>query len=114
MQAAEAAEAAGAQGKFWEMHAMLYVHQDALDLDNLARYAAELRLDVDRVIVDLETHRHLPRIEEELVGGARSGVHGTPCFFIDEVRYDGPWDAASLSRAIEHARRAGHPGVRAR
>lgn len=109
--AAEAAEAAGAQGRFWEMHDTLYTHQDALDLDSLVGYAADLELDVDKVVEDLESHRHVRRIDEDFMGGVRSGVNGTPCFFINDVRHDGAWDAAALSHAIEHAR---HPHAEAR
>jgi protein-disulfide isomerase len=100
MLAAEAAEAADAQGKFWEMHETLYENQDALDFDSILEYAASLNLDTDAVRGDIESHRHLRKIQEDFMGGVRSGVNGTPCFFINGVRHDGPWDAASLSRAI--------------
>jgi protein-disulfide isomerase len=105
MVAAEAAEAADAQGKFWEMHDTLYENQDALDLDSILEYAASLDLDTEAVRADIESHRHLPKIQEDFMGGVRSGVNGTPCFFINGVRHDGPWDAASLSRAIASSRR---------
>lgn len=104
--AAEAAEAAGARGKFWDMHSTLYENQDALDLESVLEYAARLDLDTDSVRADIESHRHRPRIQEDFMGGVRSGVNGTPCFFIDGVRHDGPWDVASLSRAIASSRRA--------
>src|SRR3954470_21866200 len=63
--AAEAAEAAGTQGRFWPMHDRLFEHQDALDPQSLVQHAAALRLDVDRFVEDLETNRHLPRIRED-------------------------------------------------
>ena len=105
MLAAEAAEAADGQGKFWDMHDMLYENQDALDLDSVLDYAASLALDIDAMRADIESHRHLPKIQDDFMGGVRSGVNGTPCFFINGVRHDGPWDAASLSRAIASSRR---------
>ncbi len=103
--AAEAAEAADAQGKFWEMHDMLYENQHALDFESLLGYATVLSLDVDRVRDDMLTHRYLQRIQDDFMGGVRSGVNGTPCFFINGVRHDGRWDLPSLSRALETAGR---------
>ena len=100
MLAAEAAEAADAQGMFWEMHGMLYENQDALDLASILEYGASLDLDTESMRADIESHRHLRKIQEDFMGGVRSGVNGTPCFFINGVRHDGPWDVASLSRAI--------------
>lgn len=107
MLAAEAAEAADAQGNFWGMHDMLYENQDALDFDSILTYAASLDLDTAAVRADIESHRHLPKIQKDFMGGVRSGVNGTPCFFINGVRHDGPWDAASLSRAIAASLRQG-------
>jgi protein-disulfide isomerase len=105
MLAAEAAEAAGARGKFWDMHAALYQNQDALDLDSVLAYGAALDLDAESMRADIESHRHVPKIQDDFMGGVRSGVNGTPCFFINGVRHDGAWDAASLSRAIASTRR---------
>jgi protein-disulfide isomerase len=105
MLAAEAAEAADAQGKFWDMHDMLYENQGSLDLDSILEYGARLGLDTDSMLGDIESHRHLPRIQEDFMGGVRSGVNGTPCFFINGTRHDGPWDVASLSRVIASSRR---------
>ena len=104
MIAAQAAEAAAAQGRFWEMHDTLYENQDALDFDNLLGYAAHLDLDLDRFIDDIETQRYMDQIENDFMGGVRSGVNGTPCFFINDQRHDGPWDASTLARALERAR----------
>jgi protein-disulfide isomerase len=101
--AAEAAEAAGAQGKFWEMHDALYENQDALDDEDLAGYATELGLDVARFVDDMAAHRYAPRIREDFTSGVRSGVNGTPTFFINNVRHDGGYDLASLLAAIEEA-----------
>ncbi|MDB4959742.1 MAG: bdbD [Myxococcales bacterium] len=110
--AAEAAEAASAQGRFWDMHDRLYLNQDALDPDSLLEHAAALDLDVEQFANDLEAHRFLPRIEADFMGGVRSGVNGTPCFFINNVRHDGSWDGPSLLRAIERAKR--QAGIEAR
>src|SRR5277367_5698336 len=76
--AAEAAEAAGAQGKFWEMHDLLYEHQNALGLVHLKAYAQKLTLDEARFAQDLEAHTFRPRIEADFQEGVRSGVNGTP------------------------------------
>jgi len=101
--AAEAAEAAGAQGKFREMHDMLYENQDALDAEDLVRYAKALRLDVPRFVKELAEHIHAERVREDFRSGVRSGVNGTPTFFINGVRHDGPFDLDSLLAAIEEA-----------
>jgi protein-disulfide isomerase len=101
--AAEAAEAAGAQGKFWEMHDMLYENQDALEDENLAQYAEALGLDVPRFIREMSEHTHSARVREDFRSGVRSGVNGTPTFFINGVRHDGPFDLRSLIAAIEEA-----------
>ncbi|HEX7021523.1 MAG TPA: thioredoxin domain-containing protein [Trueperaceae bacterium] len=103
--AAEAAEAAGAQGKFWEMHDLLYEHQDALDDAHLRDFALQVGLDVVRFERDVSEHRFAERVQEDFLGGARSGVNGTPTFFIDGVRYDGSWDEAPLVSALERAAR---------
>ncbi len=101
--AAEAAEAAGAQGKFWEMHDMLYENQDALEDEDLRRYAEQLGLDLERFDQDLTEHRFAHRVREDFLSGARSGVNGTPTFFVDGVRYDGRWDERHLIRALGQA-----------
>jgi protein-disulfide isomerase len=98
--AAEAAEAAGAQGQFWPMHDRLYEHQNELDSQSLVKHAAVLGLDRERFVEDLETHRHVPRIREDLASGARSGVNGTPTFFVNGARHEGAYDAASLIAAL--------------
>jgi protein-disulfide isomerase len=88
--AAEAAEAAGAQGGFWEMHDALFENQNALDYDDLAEYAAELGLDASRLISEIMANVYVDRVREDFRSGVRSGVNGTPTFFINGVRYDGP------------------------
>ena len=101
--AAEAAEAAAAQGKFWEMHDLLFEHQDALEREDLLRYAADLGLDVKRFASELEGAVHRPRVQEDFRSGVRSGVNGTPTFFINGSRFDGAWDEAGLLAALETA-----------
>jgi len=102
-QAAEAAEATGAQGQFWPMHDLLYENQNALDIPALAQYADQLGLDLDRFNEDLRDHRYVDRVREDFMSGVRSGVNGTPTFFINGDRYDGNWDAGSLISALEEA-----------
>jgi protein-disulfide isomerase len=104
--AAEAAEAAGAQGKFWEMHDMLFENQQALTDRDLLRYAAALDLDVERFASDISSGAFAEKIREDFLGGVKSGVNGTPTFFINGVRHDGPWDGNSLLEAIERAQAA--------
>jgi protein-disulfide isomerase len=98
--AAEAAEAAGAQGRFWEMHDLLFESQPALDAPDLLRDARMLGLDVPRFVSEVAEHVHEPRIREDFMSGVRSGVNGTPTFFINGVRHDGPWDVDTLSDAL--------------
>lgn len=99
--AAEAAEAAGEQGKFWEMHDMLYEHQQALDHDDLMRYARDLGLDVDRFHTALHDHTQIPRIQADFDSGNESGVQGTPTFFVNGRQYEDAYDVESLMRAIQ-------------
>jgi protein-disulfide isomerase len=106
--AAESAEAAGAQGKFWDMHGMLFQNQPHFELERLIAYANTIGLDIDAFTSDLETHRHMPKIREDFLGGARSGVNGTPTLFINGERFDSPADEALLAGAIDAARRHRH------
>jgi protein-disulfide isomerase len=99
--AAEAAEAAGAQGKFWEMHDLIYENQDALDLESLASFAAGLGLDTERFLSDLNLRSHAGRVAEDRNSALRSGVNGTPTFFINGIRHDGPTDFESLLNALQ-------------
>jgi len=102
-QAAEAAEAAGAQGKFWEMHDTLYENQDRLGDDDLHGYAEQLGLDVGRFDADLAEHVHAARVREDFMSGVRSGVNGTPTFYVNGVRHDGGYELESLLAALEAA-----------
>jgi protein-disulfide isomerase len=101
--AAEAAEAAGAQGKFWQMHDLLFAHQTALEEEDLVSYATVLHLHIPKFVAALESYAHMPRIREDLEGGVQGGVRGTPTFFINDVLYDGPYDYVTLLDAIESA-----------
>ena len=99
--AAETAEAAGAQGKFWQMHEALYTHQHALDEPHLLQYAAALDLEPTRFRHALATHAYAGRVREDFTSGVRSGVNGTPAFFIESIRYDGPRDFESFLALLE-------------
>jgi protein-disulfide isomerase len=109
--AAQAAEAAGAQGQFWPMHAMLFEHQDALEHGNLVSYATELALNVPRFVEELRTGTYLARIEEDFHSGVRSGVNGTPTFFVNEERFDEPWTVESLTSDLARAAASEHRSV---
>jgi protein-disulfide isomerase len=104
--AAEAADAAGAQGKFWPMHDTLFENQAALETEDLIGYAQALGLDEAQFILELETHVHLEKVKNDVRSGVRSGVNGTPTFFIDGVRFDDSWDADTLTAALRAAIRA--------
>jgi protein-disulfide isomerase len=104
-QAAEAAEAAGAQGQFWEMHDMLYQNQRNLEDEDLLAYAETLGLDVEAFERDLTEHTYGGRVREDFHSGARSGVNGTPTFFINGIRHDGTYDLESLLAGLEEAMR---------
>jgi len=98
--AAEAAKAAGAQDRYWEMHGLLYTHQDALEPLDLGRYATLLELDMNQFSRDLITHRFQEKVRADLHSGALSGVNGTPCFFVNGLRHDGGYDFDSLLEAL--------------
>jgi protein-disulfide isomerase len=104
--AAEAAEAAGAQGKFWEMHDLLFENQDALHDEALAQYAESLGLDAGRLLGEVRNGTHSARVREDFRSGARGGVNGTPTFFINGVRYAGALDADTLIAALLNSDRA--------
>jgi Na+/H+ antiporter NhaA len=105
--AAEAAEAAAAQGVFWAMHDVLITHQDALELADLERYATELGLDVERFAEDLLEHRHAPHVTEDVDSADTSGVTGTPYFFVNGRRHEGGYDLRTLTSLVREALRAG-------
>jgi protein-disulfide isomerase len=101
--AAEAAEAAAAQGAFWQMHDRLFERQFALEDDNLVEYARELGLNADRLAGELAAGTYRARVRDSFMSGVKSGVNGTPTFFINGVRHDGGYDLATLLGALEEA-----------
>ncbi|SPE59949.1 DSBA oxidoreductase [Verrucomicrobia bacterium] len=101
--AAEAAEAAGARGAFWKMHDLLFENQDDLEDEDLLEYAAALGLDTAVMLAEIEAGAYARRIREDFMSGVRSGVNGTPTFFINGMRYDGSFDVDSLLAGLEEA-----------
>jgi len=116
--AAEAAEAAGTQGRFWEMHDALYDNQEQLSAELIVGLGQTLELNMPRFMSELNGRSYRARVQQDFMGGVRSGVNGTPTFFINGLRHDGPVDLDSLSTALElaarAARRAPKPAVQAR
>ena len=102
--AAEATEAAGEQGQFWEMHDLLFDHQDALTGRDLMAYAEQLGVDLDRFHNDLKRHEHAPRVARDVESAELSGVSGTPTFFINGQRHHGAYDIDTLTKAVKAAR----------
>jgi protein-disulfide isomerase len=105
--AAEAAEAAGAQRRFWDMHDLLFAQQRELDAEALLRHAKTTGLSVGTFSAALVKHTYLAKVRRDFISGVVSGVNGTPSFYINGVRHEGPWDlpvlAAALTRAAEAA-----------
>ncbi|MDQ2742353.1 MAG: DsbA family protein [Chloroflexota bacterium] len=101
--AAEAAEAAGAQGKFWQMHDLLYQNQNALAAQDLVAYAQQLGLDIPTFVRAIENREYDARIQGDVMSGEESGVQGTPTFFINGREYEGPLQEQALLSAAEHA-----------
>jgi 2-hydroxychromene-2-carboxylate isomerase len=99
--AAAAAEAAAAQGLFWEMHDLLFAHQDELELEDLAGYAGMLRLDVERFLRDVDEQQHAARVRHDVASAEASGARCTPTFFIGSTRHVGAYDAATLIAELE-------------
>jgi Na+/H+ antiporter NhaA len=112
--AAEAAEAAGAQGFFWQMHDLLISHQDRLRAADLSGYAGELGLDVDRFEQDLEQHTFRSRVAADVASADLSGVSGTPTFFINDQRHYGAYDIETLNAAVATAYEQAGVGPRRR
>jgi len=102
--AAEAAEAAASQDRFWEMHDLLLDNQDALRGPDLIRYAEQLELDVEQFRDELKRHEHAGRVARDIESAELSGVAGTPTFFINGQRHHGAYDIATLSAAVKAAR----------
>lgn len=102
-QAAEAAEAAASQDRFWEMHDVLYENQKRLRDPDLRTYAEQLGLDLEKFDEDLAEHVHAARVREDFMSGVRSGVNGTPTFYINGARHDDSYDADTLLAALQRA-----------
>jgi formate-nitrite transporter family protein len=98
--AAEASEAAAAQGRFWPMHDLLFRRQRALEGPDLERYADETGLELDRFRQELEAHVYLDRIEADRSSALASGATGTPTIFLNGIRYLGSYERAELGRAL--------------
>lgn len=109
--AAEAAEAAGAQGNFWGMHDALFENQDALEDDDLAEYAGELDLDAPQFAREIDAGTYTEHVKEDFWSGVRSGVDGTPNFFINSIRYDG---GLGLEAMLSALKQFGQPGSAAK
>ena len=99
--AAEAAEAAGAQGKFWEMHDLMMTNGIALTFEDLLHYASQIGADVERFENDLTSRRHALRVLRDTTSADDSGVAGTPTFFINGRRHHGPYDLHSLAAVLQ-------------
>lgn len=99
--AAEAAEAAGAQGKFWPMHDLIFANQQALTDADLRRYAQQIGLDLDRFDRDMAEHTYRAQVREDFRSGIEDGVNGTPTIFINRVRYDGPREFETLAEVVD-------------
>lgn len=105
--AAEASEAAAAQGKFWELHALLFQHQAHLKPKDLYRYAGEVGLDLVRYTAEMDDHIYLQKVREHVAGGRRSHIRATPSFFLDGVIQDVSYGMQGLHDAVEAAVRRG-------
>jgi protein-disulfide isomerase len=106
MRAAQAAEAAGLQGRFWPMHDLLFEHQDSLEDEHLFDYARLIGCEPDRFAEDIDSDPVVEKVRSDFLSGARSGVNGTPTFFINGERYDGSWEAPVLLSVLQELRGA--------
>lgn len=105
MRAAEAAETAAGQGKFWEMHDRLFENQEHLEDPDLRRYAQLIGLDVHWFELEMAAHDHLPKVQDDFRGGMSSGVKSTPTFFVNGVRHTGSFELQPLLDAVRGALR---------
>ena len=101
--AAEAAEAAASQNKFWQMHDCIYENQHALEDRHLEKYASNLGLDLVKFKKDMIKHTYADRIRQDFLSGVHSGVNGTPTFYIDGIRYNNSWDLETLLETLGSA-----------
>ncbi|MDQ1725434.1 MAG: hypothetical protein QOG52_2462, partial [Frankiaceae bacterium] len=110
--AAEAAEAAAAQGRFWDMHDILLSHQGELRPRDVRSYAEQLGLDADRVVEELRRREYAPRVSEDVATADESGVSGTPTFFVNGRRHYGAYDIGTLTETVRAARGRRRQAVR--
>ena len=96
-----ASEAAAQQGKFWEMHDIIFENQKTLEPDNIFLFAKKLSLDMGRFKNDIRQPQLIDKVNNDFEGGLRSGVNGTPTFFINGIRYDGEWEGMGLLRYLQ-------------
>jgi protein-disulfide isomerase len=113
LHAAEAAEIAATQDKFWEMHNRLYENQNALDDESLIAYAEGIGLDVERFTEYSRSDTFAEKVRADFMGGVESGVNGTPTFFIDGVRFNGSWDYETLLETLERGQHSSRSGASA-
>ncbi len=99
--AAQAAEAAAKQGKFWEMHDMLYENQQALSSSDLMTYAKEAGLDMEQFKKDIGSDAVSDKVDADFESGVRSGVNGTPSFFVNGEKYEGGWQDGALTAFLK-------------
>lgn len=104
--AARAAVAAAAQGRFWEMHDRLFEHQGELEYEDIAGYAAEIGLDVERFLRDVDDEETAARVRADVRSAEASGARGTPTFYVNGRRHVGPHDTETLAAALEEALQA--------
>jgi Na+/H+ antiporter NhaA len=102
--AAQAMEEAAAQGKFWELHDLLFDRQNELEFEDLLGYASKVGIDVEEMARALDDERHAPSVREDVISAELSGARGTPTFFVGERRHVGPYDAESLAAELEASR----------
>ncbi len=111
--AAETAEAAADQGKFWEMHDFLYENQQFMGNEaHFTKFEAKLKLDVPRIGREVAQRAHAARVQEDFMSGVRSGVNGTPTFFINGIRYDGPPEFGAMVSALKQGVKLSRTGPR--
>ncbi len=101
LNAAKVAEGAALQGKFWEMHDILFEKQENLDVDSLTQYAEKLKLDVEELNEAVAASEVEERVSTDFEGGVRSGVNGTPTFFVNGFRYDGDWSYGPFLKSLQ-------------
>jgi len=104
MRAAQAAEAAGLQGRFWPMHDLIYENQQFLEDENLVHYAKLAGCDLDQFAEDIDSEAVIEKVRSDFLSGARSGVNGTPTFFINGERYEASWEPAVLLSVLQELR----------